>query len=824
MREDAIEKFRKIYTDNPDVAIHRGRVTESDTRANVLDRLIHDVLEWPRTIGVVDREPFANPGFIDYRFSHGRPLLLLEAKAAGVTFSFPYRKNRRRSVKIESTLFPDKPLKEAVVQVQSYCNNTGCRFAVATNGYSFVIFRAISEGTSWMSLPALVFYDLRDIDVNFTEFWNLLSYEAVIDGKLDAAFRTSSSPSRGYYRPLDARVDSDATYSRNPLNVFLRPYIDKFFGDIAVQDTVEILNECYVYSRPIQVIDAELKLAIEDQAPKFAPSAQPVQHSQHDPGGAIGRQITSAVVGRASGGAMIIVMGGIGSGKSTFCRRFFRIVAPGLVSKDGKAMLVYLDFLGAPDEPQQLEDFVWQKVSESLKRAELSLGSRSVLEKIFKSDIDMTCEVYGRDDEATPRRISDLIFRSYQDDRKFGEAALRYCAAGLKMPVVVFDNVDQLRLNAQVQLFTTSQRFANAYGCVSLLVLREESYSSALLKKHLTATTIRPYHLSSPSFRELITARIRSAAAAAKAQAQLPEATAEQREYAAVLSLFELLDRSILGRNGNIIRLVESIAYGNMRLALNLFNSFITSGATDVPKIIRLYHQRGGYTVPFHEFAKSVILGDYQYYRDTRSLIGNLFEVSRKPNASHFTSLRILNYLACAPVSQGGGHEIRGLHELLSEIDEAFGNEEDCKDTLLRLISVERQLVELDTRRTDTLDGAASARITAAGAYYLRFLANAFAYCDLVWHDTPFADRGICDSLIKAMGHTEMERRFTRVDAFLAYLRREEEQEFDERGLDYELETVWGPFIPRIKRHIEREKSVIRRRLSIPNPGPGAPS
>lgn len=497
---EPLDKFREICESFPAVAVHRGRMTEADTRANLLDRIIHETLGWPRKLDVVSREPFANPGFIDYRFSHGRPVVLMEAKAAGETFVFPYRKIRRRTVKIESTLLTDPTLAEAIVQVQKYCSDTGCRFAVATNGYSYVIFRAILEGTPWKSGNAIVFYDPKDITINFTEFWNLLSYEAVMDGKLDAAFRTTSYLSRGYYRPLDDRVDSDATYGRNPLNVYLRPYVERFFGDIALQDTTEILTKCYVYSKPIQIIDQDLRITIEDQIPSFAKTAKPTQHSAKDPGGNVGRAISGAAIDRPPHGSVVLVMGGIGSGKSTFCRRFFRLVAPGLVTTQGHAALLYLNFLGAPDEPTQLEEFLWESVANELKLAEPSLATRPRLEQIFQSEIDITNEIYGATDPATPGRISDLLIKLFHDPKKFGDAALKYCVSNLRMPIIVFDNVDQLTMTAQIQLFTSAQRFANMFGCVSLLVLREESYSAALLKRHLTATTIRPYHLSSPSF------------------------------------------------------------------------------------------------------------------------------------------------------------------------------------------------------------------------------------------------------------------------------------------------------------------------------------
>jgi hypothetical protein len=110
MIEDPLDSFKRIYVENPSIAKERGRKTEADTRANVLDRVIHEVLKWPRSC--VKREPFANPGYIDYEFTHGRKILLLEAKAQGESFIFPYQKQPKRRLKISGTLTTDKIVSE----------------------------------------------------------------------------------------------------------------------------------------------------------------------------------------------------------------------------------------------------------------------------------------------------------------------------------------------------------------------------------------------------------------------------------------------------------------------------------------------------------------------------------------------------------------------------------------------------------------------------------------------------------------------------------------------------------------------------------------
>ena len=84
---DPLDRSKQIYKDNPAITHSRGRTSEADTRANILDHLIHDVLLWPRD--AVDRETYARPGFLDYVLVYGRPVLIIEAKSERTTFGLP---------------------------------------------------------------------------------------------------------------------------------------------------------------------------------------------------------------------------------------------------------------------------------------------------------------------------------------------------------------------------------------------------------------------------------------------------------------------------------------------------------------------------------------------------------------------------------------------------------------------------------------------------------------------------------------------------------------------------------------------------------------
>ena len=811
--DQALTAFKELHGSLGDFARLRGRISEADTRANILDRIIHDVLGWPRE--AVFREVRCNIGWLDYELSKGITTVVIEAKAEGESFEIPHRKlEKAQRQKLNGALTSNTIIKDAIEQTQRYCNEKGIRFGVTTNGYSFIVFRGITQGASWREGNAYVFPSPGVIQADFTTFWNLLSYDAVRDGKLDEAFRTETAEIRETHRPIDEIVDSDATYARNSLNRALAPYVDKFFGDIASQDTIEVLKHCYVYSKPIQNIDDELDITIRDFIPRFAGTSQPVSANDVAQGGNIGLDLRESLSSGERKGAVVLLMGGIGAGKTTFLKRFFKVVAPDLIDSTGPAFHLYVNFLGAPDRLQELDNFFWRETSEGLRSQHPVLNQRSVLENVFKTKLRLIDEIYAGQPVERAKRISDEIFRLASDPKEFTVAALRYCSTTTRFPLIVLDNVDQLSVDIQTHIFTTAEHFANHLGCLCVLVIREESYSTAQMQKQLTAYNIRAYHLSSPSFRDLIQLRIQFATRYAVTQNDQPELGRENTSSGTaageILEFFRLLQVSVFNRNHNIMRLLEAISFGNMRFALSLFNNFITSGATNMPKILEKFRE-GGYNVPFHEFAKSVILGDYKFYSGARSLFGNLFRTTSARNTSHFTALRMLAYLSHSVEGAQSSEGFVRLQSLITTFVDLFDNENDCIKTIERLIPLNRQLVEVDTRRTDTLAGAQMIRITTSGKYYLNYLVNAFSYLDLVWHDTPFNDRGVSDVLSKLMHSSEMEDRFKRVEIFLSYLQREEDKEY---ALNPAAKDAFGgPIVAKVKAIYLKEKQHIIKRV-----------
>jgi hypothetical protein len=156
--DEALERLQGITTEFSDFCAKQGRVTEADTRAKVVDAILKDVCGWPEAD--LNREEHVERGFLDYVLTlPTRRALVVEAKREGLPFALPM--GPPKSLKLTGALMTDANVRDAVTQVRGYCDDAGIRYAIATNGYAWIVFRAIRDDMPWREGHARVFPALR---------------------------------------------------------------------------------------------------------------------------------------------------------------------------------------------------------------------------------------------------------------------------------------------------------------------------------------------------------------------------------------------------------------------------------------------------------------------------------------------------------------------------------------------------------------------------------------------------------------------------------------------------------------------------------------
>jgi hypothetical protein len=99
------------------------------------------------------------------------------------------------------------------------------------------------EDMPWRQGHARIFPTLDHIEAGFTEFWNLLSHDAILAGSLDSEFGSVLRVSRRLGRVIDRLFNADLPLHRNRLHHQLHPLIQSIFENIADQDPPEILQQ-----------------------------------------------------------------------------------------------------------------------------------------------------------------------------------------------------------------------------------------------------------------------------------------------------------------------------------------------------------------------------------------------------------------------------------------------------------------------------------------------------------------------------------------------------------------------------------------------------
>ena len=826
--DEGLEAYRAVLDGFAGFVADRGRASEADTRVKVIDRVLVDVLGWPERD--IAREYAVSIGYIDYSMNlRGKPYIVVEAKREGITFTLPVGETARRG-SLSGALMTGAAVSEAIQQVRSYCDDYGVRYAVATNGYTWIVFRAVRDDMPWRRGQARVFASPDAIVDGFTDFWNLLSYEAICSGSLEDEFGSPHRVQRQLHRVLDTLFNSDLPLERNRLDAKLAPLIRAIFEDIGDHEQLEVLRRCYVHSGSLRIAINGLGVEITDQIPQVlrrwgvTPLHQGAKH-----GGALGATIAEGV--RLNQGRLLLLLGGIGSGKTTFLKRYQRTVGKPVLDS---TIWFHVDFLGAPTLPEDSEPWVWAAILEQLRGryGHLNLETRHNLKRAFADEIKSLTGTallgLRQGTESYEDALTPYLLRWQEDRPEYVSRLLRLCQARRQVAIVMFiDNVDQLSPEHQARIFLLAQGVTRKIGTTTVIALREETYYTASVQRSFTAYTNRKFHIASPHFRGLISSRIDFALdLLEKGSPEIPEIAGiyDVLDRTAIADFLRIVRTSIFEQNRNIARFIEAVCFGNMRRALDMFATFLVSGASNVDKMLGIYEREGAYFVAFHEFLKSIMLGDRRYYKEESSFIMNLLNCTAEKNSSHFTTLRLLRLLlAHRGESTREGEGYFEISRVIQIFEDVFDNTEDVIRTMNVLLR--RQLMEANSRSTESINEATHVRVTSAGWYYPTFLVASFGYLDLVLQDTPLDDPVLRDDLVRAIrnvdnldGRTEqkLERlsvRFARVERFLHYLEAQENAEVARYRLGEVVSVVAGRFMPEISSKYFDEKEWIAGRL-----------
>ncbi len=304
------------------------KLSEADTRSKVIDPLFTKCLNWEETDFL--REEHDNAGYVDYVFKiRNMNSFVVEAKRNGKSFIIPVSFNFRRRFSIGGVISKDKAIRDALIQTQKYCVAHGTRYGVITNGDQYIIFEAIKSGGIWEDGNCVVFYNHDDISRHFNEFWNILSKDGVEKNSfLEIVSREIEEMT--FTRPIDNVIIKNIKEPRNALYRYISPMIDYAFQEITNPEKLDMLKRCYVYEEEFGEVDKYLEKEFAYVVPTLYDLEDIKKIVQDKKGSGVFQKDFYRNIEKLGKGygepILLLLLGSIGSGKTTFIHRFFNVI------------------------------------------------------------------------------------------------------------------------------------------------------------------------------------------------------------------------------------------------------------------------------------------------------------------------------------------------------------------------------------------------------------------------------------------------------------------------------------------------------------------
>jgi GTPase SAR1 family protein len=645
--EESLAAFRRLKAE-----LHKYNLesqTEADTRARLISRILGEVLGWnPENI---NREENANPGFMDYVLLTSRRIAVLEAKRSGDSFILPTDISTSTTFTLNGIIRSIKNLSTHIDQVSGYCLKNGIEFAIISNGHQFVLFRAIrTDGIHIGQGKIIVFKSFDDIEQRFVDFWNLLAKSNVENNSLSLAFQATTPVIFQYKRITDELHRYRERVSRNVLSPGLEPLISEYLGEITDERSKNKLKDFFVkspaLSETLKAVEARISLHLSETVRATGVIIEPSRHDDLRKGLKRSLERYTDLPPR---GQVILLLGRVGSGKTTFTSHFLRFELKELFEKH---ILVQIDFR-LLEKGGAVSKFFYDRLHESLSRNKVFLQlTPKQLRQVYAPEIGALSKgplavIEKQNKKLYEEKIAEYLLQQFNNLENHYVRVLSYLAVKEKIRCVfVFDNADQHDFELQQEVFRFAHAIAGKCFALSIVTMWEETYLRSKQGGALSAYSTTAYSLHPTSVVDIINRRLeyivkelQDGGLARDLLDQLAPAD-DVRDY------LTLIRDSIFYHGRRVRFFLESLAMGNLRRALDLFSLFLTSGHTDASKILASHRSARGYLVPLHEFIKSIGLGDFPYYHGDLSAVLNLYSISDESRPSHLTKVRLLEYLS----------------------------------------------------------------------------------------------------------------------------------------------------------------------------------
>lgn len=593
---------------------------------------------------------------------------------------------------------------------------------------------------------------------------------------------------------------------RIPSNSFaqdLAPVIRKYFSsdDAAAED--EILRYGYVSSDQLtkyeRIFEDFLRTRTTPTSDRGGVSLTPTRSDEPN----LTRAIRDFGADKPESGSIQLLIGGRGTGKSTFLKRYHRFLLPSDLST--RVRWARINFNEAPTDLSNLETWVCEKFIEAI-RSDLNRDGTFDLRKCFGVELRDLNEIYSdirlRDPHEYDRVIASQLSDLVRDKRVYAKAVARHLAGDRgDTLVVVFDNVDKRDRDQQLKIFELAQWFRAETRALIILALRNETYERHKHEPPLDAfLNSVHFYIAAPRFVNVVKKRLDLAVAHLRKNVSetlkydVPGLGPVEYPATRLGEFIRALYLDLFQPKKPVAQVLEALSGRNVRYSLEMFTRIMQSGHLDERVLTSTFLGSGNYSIAEHTALRVLMRTDYRFFEDGHGFVTNIFDFEAPQFAPNFVRSEIVFRLMDRRKVQGA-HGLEGfvyVVDLLTELEE-IGFERYA--TLREVNYLLRQgLVESEELSGEPVAEHEAVKLHASGWVHFSILASRVEYltsCALVTQvtDADFAQRvGLTWAGARQKGHLAMNKAMHIASGFRDLLTAEYERacghpEFDTKAI-----------------------------------------
>jgi hypothetical protein len=577
---------------------------------------------------------------------------------------------------------------------------------------------------------------------------DLIKWDRLKARSVDLARQSNSSELFKPRRLLGGLAFQNEEVGQNSFGATLTTAISAVFNPHTAEERALVARDAYVPSkrreRYIDPIDRVIRAArppSESQALVLEDTSNPSE--------LIGKLKLPAQLEHK----VLLLIGSVGSGKSTFVDHLFEVALPPELLETTVRCRINMN--AAPVTPAEIYSWLRREIIAACKSNLSSIDFDDIesIKKVFGIEIQQFNKGIGQllkdQKDVYAVKLAETIERVQRDQTLVANAYVRFtCAQRAKLLILVLDNCDKKTRDEQLLMFEAAQWLQKEFRCLVILPLRDETYDNHRDQPPLdTALKDLVFRIEPPMFQHVLMKRVSLALKTINAETEeklhfeLPNGF--RVEYPRHDQAFYLTSivKSLFEHDRFARRMIVGLSGRNMRRALEIFLEFCNSGHIGEDQIFQIRQSEGQYILPFYQVATVLLRMNRRFYDGDHSYIKNIFGANRDDSLpSYFCRYIILKWLRANFQSAGTGG-LKGYFPK-REIKQAllpYGLEPDVVDREFNYL-LAAQCVIAEHLRVDSLEEDDLVRLGPAGFAHLDLVGN-INYLAAVAEDTLFTDR-----------------------------------------------------------------------------------